>query len=41
LAGEFLVFACTFLNLLFISNNKDEKITDIAKILDILKPIFD
>jgi hypothetical protein len=41
LAGEFLVFACTLLNLLFMSNNKDEKIRDIAKILDILNPILD
>jgi len=40
LAGEFLTFAFTLLNLLFVSNNKDYKIIGIAKILDILKPII-
>jgi hypothetical protein len=41
LAGEFLTFAYTLLNLLLISNNKDEKIRGIAIMLDIFKPIFD
>jgi len=41
LAGEFLTFAFTLLNSLFVSNKKDEKIRGIAKNLDTLKPIFD
>ena len=41
LAGEFLTFAFTLLNSLFVLNKKDEKIRGIAKILDIFKLIFD
>jgi hypothetical protein len=41
LAGEFLTFAFTLLNSLFASKKKYEKIRGIAKILEILKLIFD
>ena len=41
MAGEFLTFAFTLLNPLFVVNKKNEKIRGIAKILDIFKFIFD